>query len=648
MLRLEETRLNLERTYGEQLASAVASGPVRLGSGEPAIGRVLGLRALPRLTQLAWTEGQARARGVVDLIFVYEEAMTHPATGGGFGSAPGIAGGAGGGGGVGGNAGGGGLAGPADDIAETVREIDLGSDELPGGGMGVGDEGYEDGLRYEEDQGGVGVGAGAGSGRAGGRGRAGRGEPGGQPVPAELSSTIWREALTFEVWADLPGADIEPQAELQGRCEVEAVNFEIDEDGRGLEVEVSLAVLVRAFRVETVRLLTGLSAGAKARLRLEGERVALENFIGRVEAETVTRGEITLAAADQIARQIIDVQVQPLVLGARVVEGGVEIEGQTELDILYLGQPAYGGEEIDLAERGAGLRSQTARLRWQARVDLAAARAGQQAVVDAEVAGMRANLSDDGRSLAVAITLALDVRVVEPVTVTLLHGVSGDGIEVATLDQPFAVEALVGGGAKAGIAEGEIEVSDPLPGFDRVLVATGQIHVDRIICSQDRVEVEGAVDVNVTYLADNWEGSLEVGAWPRALEFRETVVIAGVHDQDVAQVRIDLSSVEITPRGSRFASGRASLNLKVQVFRAVETTVVADAVEVLPIEGEPPTMRFVVVQPGDTLWRLATRYSTTPEALLGVNPDLTDGELPVGRKVYIPRRIVQVAQGESA
>ncbi|MBE3577865.1 MAG: DUF3794 domain-containing protein [Limnochordales bacterium] len=618
MLRLEETRLNLERTYGEQLVSAVATGPVRLGSGEPSIGRVLGLRAVPRLTQLAWTEGQARARGVVDLILIYEEAVA-----------------------------------PANEadaqLAGFGRQVHPGGDELPDDDMS---RGYEEGLAFEDDQDGredsidTEGEIGTGRSRSGGRSRAGRGEMGTQPAAAELASTIWREALTFEVWADLPGADLEPPAELQGRCEVETTNFQVDDDGRGAEVEVGLAVLVRAFRIETVRLVTGMNAGSKSRLRLEGARVALENFVGRAQAEALARREIALAVGHEIARQIVDVQVQPRVEESRVVEGGVDITGKVELNLLYLVRSPY--DDLDAPKRESQVRSQVADLRWQAHVDLPGARAGHQAGVEVEVAGMRANLSDDGRSLAVGLTLALDVRVVEPVTVTLLQGVHGDGIEVATQMQPFTAEALVGGGSKTGKAEGEIEVADPLPGFDRVFFAVGQVHVDRIVCGQDRVEVEGAVDVNITYLADNWEQSLEVATWPRALEFREIVVIAGVHEQDIAQVRANLHSLEITPRGSHYATARAALDLEVQVFRPVETEVVADAVEVLPLEGEPPTMRFVVVQPDDTLWRLATRYSTTPEALLQVNPELAEGELPVGHKVYIPRRIVRTAASQQS
>lgn len=602
MLRLEETHLQLERTLGEQLAEAIGSGPIRLGSGEPAIGRVLNLRAIPHLTHLEWAEGQARARGVIDLILLYERAARRSPS-------PGT-----------GTAGGEGKAGGWEEAGAR------GEQEAEHHHFGYSDEDMGE-YRGAEDE---------------------------TEAPAatrpRIESTVWREALAFETWADLPGADLEPPAELEGSCEIEQVAFRVDEDGLGLEAEVSLAVAVRSLRVEPVRLITGMNAGARGRVRLEGERVVLEDFVGRSRAETTVRGEAALAAVQGPARRVVDVEVQPVVRSARAARGAVEAEGQVRLDLLYMAGPAGTTETgTDLTVSYSGPENgdempvhEAIELSWRANIPLPEAREGLATRVTAQVAGVRVNLAEDGRAVQASVVLALEARAVHRIPTTLLVAATGETIEVATQNQPFQAESFVGESEGTGAAVGELELGDELEGISRVLTGSGRVHVDRITCAQDRVEVEGAVDLVLLYQAGNREQSVETASFPRAVTFLEQVVVAGARPEDVAQVQVEMGAIEVSPRGSRYALARVPLRLRAKVTRPLEASVVTDAVEVIPVAGEPPTMRYVFVQPGDTLWRLATRYSTTPELLLEVTPGLPEGELPVGRKIFIPRRIVKV------
>ena len=63
------------------------------------------------------------------------------------------------------------------------------------------------------------------------------------------------------------------------------------------------------------------------------------------------------------------------------------------------------------------------------------------------------------------------------------------------------------------------------------------------------------------------------------------------------------------------------------------------AVIVQPARTKPPTFTFVMVQEGDTLWKLAKRYRAEPEDIIQNNLWLKDQEaLSPGSRICIPGR----------
>ncbi len=54
--------------------------------------------------------------------------------------------------------------------------------------------------------------------------------------------------------------------------------------------------------------------------------------------------------------------------------------------------------------------------------------------------------------------------------------------------------------------------------------------------------------------------------------------------------------------------------------------------------GQPgqPSMRFYIIQQGDTLYKLAQRYGTTVEAIMALNPGIDPYNLQIGQVIRIP------------
>ncbi|MBE3584183.1 MAG: DUF3794 domain-containing protein [Limnochordaceae bacterium] len=655
-LKLDETSLTLRRVDGEETVSALASGEVRLGLGEPEIGRVLSLRALPRLGPANWNEGQAQATGLVDLVLIYEsggQAQARRVSGsmsgqhGGEGQeteGQGVEAGS-----EGGEVDAGSGASEWGEGASNAGKHPHGEKDTEGKTRATSAEGH---LLTPEDE----TGAGPGD---------------------VLESSVWRDALQFEAWAELnlqaalersTGAspvDAEPgkepnretrtpegrpeveqssgsaqsavtdgaiPVELRADCRVESIEYQVDEDGRGLQVEVSLSVTFRATHQETIQLVTGVSAGTK-RVHLEGERAVLEQLVGQGQASQTVRGHVPLdTTGHPAARRLLDVRPVAAIERSEAGSGSVEVQGTIRLAVLYV--------PIDASQGALAAAFWPTATKWSAVIPVAGTQPGHKPRPKASIGGFDAALDDDGRGLEFALELEIQTDVVALTNLTLLESVDGDGIELAVATNALELEALVGETTSQVNLQQELEVGEPLPGVEHVLLGEGQIRVDRAQCRQDQVQVEGSLDLEMFYMAGGWEATPEVVSWPKGLEFGETLVVPGVHAGDTAKVEAQVVEVQLVRRNSRVVSANVSVQFSVRVVRPLAVDGVTDVVEIPPLEEDPPALRFVLLQPGDTLWRLATRYRTTVEGLKAENPWISTEGLKAGRKVCIPQRIL--------
>lgn len=103
---------------------------------------------------------------------------------------------------------------------------------------------------------------------------------------------------------------------------------------------------------------------------------------------------------------------------------------------------------------------------------------------------------------------------------------------------------------------------------------------------------------------------------------------------NIRDIRLDLINRETIEADVVFRS-------TVKVSQPIQTDIVVEALEVAPPEEDPPSITYVFVQNGDTLWKLSKKYHTSLEAILNANYWLKEREeyqLRVGDKICIPRK----------
>ena len=143
------------------------------------------------------------------------------------------------------------------------------------------------------------------------------------------------------------------------------------------------------------------------------------------------------------------------------------------------------------------------------------------------------------------------------------------------------------------------------------------------------------------YLAHSEEDTKPLfrGVFPEIISFQQTLAVPGLELGMQPRIEIEVLAVKPDLINRETLEVALTLRFAVDVVEYLEVEAVVEAVAVEPLEEDPPTMTYVFVQGGDTIWKLSRLYHTTEEAIIGANPSLQEDPLTLraGERLYIPR-----------
>lgn len=200
-------------------------------------------------------------------------------------------------------------------------------------------------------------------------------------------------------------------------------------------------------------------------------------------------------------------------------------------------------------------------------------------------------------------------------------------------------------GEKTGVIN--LETALALPGGDlpeRLLAWEGSPKNITLEAVEDKVLVEGSMDLRLIYATDSTDGSgVQVAKWDRpsncSIPLAGVIDFPGVQPGTLlrAQVQVGELNLELTGDKKVQTTGTVALRVMARTPKALMT--LRDCAVVEPIDpSSRPSMLFYVVQPGDSLWKIARRYQTTVDTLAQVNRISNPDRIDIGQKLLIPKQ----------
>lgn len=172
-----------------------------------------------------------------------------------------------------------------------------------------------------------------------------------------------------------------------------------------------------------------------------------------------------------------------------------------------------------------------------------------------------------------------------------------------------------------------VAIEENCPSMLQIIKASGTPCVDMISIFDNKVVIDGVVNVSILYVTG--DDTMPVYCGQGVVPFSQTIEARGAKEGMKATVDCVLSHIGFNMISDREVEVRCALNTNTAVSEKV-CAVLATAANIEPLDKDfinsIATFIIYTVQKGDTLWKLAKRFNTTVEDILEVNdienPDL--------------------------
>lgn len=443
----------------------------------------------------------------------------------------------------------------------------------------------------------------------------------------ELYRYRWRRGGSFELALDVAGAHPGVVAHLQAYPE--EMDVQLHHTGRGLDVEAVVSVTARVSELEEA-VVSVKGDVFPDDVDAHVEQVAVRHAGARDETHLSVEGALPYVGDVPLAR-IIDVVATAQATAEVAEDGKVAVSGS-----------------VDYRTVGIDENGDLRKLEWQGQTPFTytfamdGVSAGAKVDVVADVTGVDAAVTDGGRQMEVFADVHVGAEFAELQRLPLLVGMSGpEGTEVRFRTATFGLEEWVGHGTADDRLRHMLELPPGHPPIDRIVTTEAHAVIEDVLVLGDKVIAEGYVDISALYIARTEGQPVHYVSWRRAVPIESEIGVEGAQPGMDAAVTARVGSVELDLLNRETVEADVRITVDVDLSRPVEREAVVEAVAVPPIEENPPTLTFVVIQPGDTLWKLSHRYHSDVAQIVRANPWLEGAEdepLPLGRKLCVPRR----------
>lgn len=184
-----------------------------------------------------------------------------------------------------------------------------------------------------------------------------------------------------------------------------------------------------------------------------------------------------------------------------------------------------------------------------------------------------------------------------------------------------------------------VDIDEDSPDISEIFNVIGKLSITDSSIEDDRIILEGVVDCNILYLADNEEQP--VFCVQRDIPFRQAIEAKGANDSMNLNVETDIEHCSYSLISAKEVEVRIAIGMLARVSSKETIKVVSNATEQQLDSSrldKQPSITIYFAQEGDTLWDIAKRYYTTVDQIIKDNDFENARELIAGEQIIIPKR----------
>ncbi|HHY47978.1 MAG TPA: DUF3794 domain-containing protein [Firmicutes bacterium] len=444
---------------------------------------------------------------------------------------------------------------------------------------------------------------------------------GSQPVQ------LLEQEVSYELVAEIPGT--QPGMNVQIDVRAEHVANELV-DPHTIRVEVLVRAFAKVTKTEQLEVVTDVKGPED--LKVTKELLKVEDVVGEQASQVVVTERVAVPEEKPDIQSVISVEGRTRLTDVQILDDQVVVEGAVDVNVMYA---AAVGDTSGVTR--LPVHFMEAKLRFTHVVEVPGARSGMHVQVTVEQETIDYDLID-ARTISIDAVVKITVKVTATKQMEVVTDVTSKTVVVDVEKRLLKVQDVVGEDTAQVMLKESLQVPREKPNIDRIIRIDESVKVEETRIIAGKAIVEGTIRLQTLYVAQTAEGDQPVHHMDHQVKFTQYVEIPGAEPEMTAEVRALVEHVEFEVIDDRSFQVRLLVSVTVKVTEPVQLNIVIDVVIVTPPEVPcpTPTMTFVTVQPGDTLWSLARKYNTTVEAIVQANKIADPNMIQVGQVLQIP------------
>lgn len=458
------------------------------------------------------------------------------------------------------------------------------------------------------------------------------------------------------IWPDEHSIIIEEQIEVPGLTPDMFVELDVKMGSTLYEKESHNEVVfhgivdlvVHTATPQSFEIISDIVTQPAGRANVTKEQVTFEEQIIVKTLTVPIRSSLLLPNFKPAVDRLLDYSVRPVGVNTEFYNGKIAIKGTLEVAVVYVGCDEEGRPtEIFMNDWN---RENEAAIPFETFLDHNAS--SGRVLVEPKITARNLRLENrTQRELNCQMDLECEVKISQLVTKDVVVDVSpGSGELLDTEKYLLNVEEFVEEHQGTIDFELSVNLQPGLPDVERALSHKGLLEDFRVEASDNKVFLEGNLCLWLYYVADGMENQrLFHAGWEKrngnGLSVAGSIDCPMAGQGAVLRSRVALDVLKMETTGARTLKVQGTIKVTAIVKKPRAIIVIKNCAIVTPVDpATRPSMLFYIVQPGDTLWKIARRYQTTVEVLARVNqvpnPDRVDG----GQKLLIPKTVHHCAK----
>lgn len=389
---------------------------------------------------------------------------------------------------------------------------------------------------------------------------------------------------------------------LKSRVELyKGYDFEIVKEVRGSD---DIQILKNPSSVDKIVTSVNTDLIAKTTLRMPGDEGAIDSII---------KSNVSVHKRD-----------------VKIYDGKMQIEAYVKVEVLY--RRSDGGE-LDYICDDVFVRKEA---------EINVSEEPVDSYTDFRVESVESNISEDElgekRQINIEALIKADTKVMRKEEIDIIEDAYSPSIKMEMNKKNFELNVIHDISNTETIVKENLEIDDGKLKPSQVLIATGKATIIDKKLLENKVVIDGVLKVEIMYKTSDEKEFVSTKS--EEIPFTTAVEIPGCKIDMQCFCKAFIESIEASIEADTLAI-KAIIKeyIKVSYLTHKEFLVNITAVEGEALQKKA-SITIYVIQPGDTLWKIAKKYFTTIDTILKINFLESQDLIGPGQKLIIPGRAI--------